>query len=262
MSFEIDRYAHLPSTIQRWDPRFKIAALGILIFLIALLQSLPLSFASLVIALLTFTLSGLPYRLAATGLKWLIYFLLPFFILLPMSFPTHAPLSVLGVTLAPEGLRLALLISVKAVAVVLLCYATFGSARFHHSMYALQKLRCPAFLIHMLLFTYRYIFVLIEEMRRMYKAMLSRGFQPRMNRHTLHILGYFVGNLLLRSIERTERIYKAMLSKGFDGEFHTLVTFQSKPVDWQKTLIFTALALLLWYGDHFGPFPRAIEAWY
>src|SRR4030065_721917 len=107
----------------------------------------------------------------------------------------------------------------------MLCYTAFGSARFHHSMYALQKLRCPTLLINMLLFSYRYVFVLLEEMRRMYDAMLARGFQPGTNRRTLTVLGHYVGCLLLRSLERTDRVYNAMLSKGLTGEFHCLVTF-------------------------------------
>ena len=168
----------------------------------------------------------------------------------------------LGLPFSWEGMRLAVLIITKAVAIVLTSYAVFGSARFDISMLAMQRLKCPSVLVQMLLFSYRYIFVFMEEMARMSTAMRVRGFVMGTNLYTLRVVGNFVGSLLVRSFERTERVYKAMLSKGYQGQLHTLVVFRSRPKDFFKAALVLAVAVLLLAGDFTGTFPEARQGWY
>jgi cobalt/nickel transport system permease protein len=92
--------------------------------------------------------------------------------------------------------------------------------------------------------------------------MSVRGFIPRTNGYTLHTFGNFVGTLLIRSFERTERVYKAMLSKGYQGEFHTLVTFKTDFNDWLKFGFIIILALALISIDISGGFIPAEHGWY
>ena len=155
-----------------------------------------------------------------------------------------------------------MLIVLKAVAIVLTAYAIFGSSRFDISMLALQRLKCPKIIVQMLLFTYRYVFVFIAEMRRMETAMRARGFVKKTDQRTLRVIGNFVGTLLIRSFERTERIYKAMLSKGYQGEFHSLVTFQSAGSDWAKAGVVSLIAVCLFGLDAMGIFNAAAQGWY
>lgn len=262
MPLDIDRFAHTASPLQRWDPRVKIASLMLLIFAIALLQTLPMAVAALLVGLAVMTASALPYHFVMHTMQWVILFLLPFFLILPFSYPGMADVHLLGLPFAWEGLRLAALIFIKALAIVLLSFAMFGSARFDLSMIALQRLKCPRMLVQMLLFTYRYTYTLLEEMQRMNTSMKARGFIAGTNAYTLLTYGNFVGTLLVRSFERTERIYKAMLSKGYTGEFHTLVQFSSGRSDYLKAAaaIMTAAGLLA--ADVGGIFAIAIEGWY
>ncbi|MDH5526973.1 MAG: cobalt ECF transporter T component CbiQ [Nitrospirota bacterium] len=262
MALDIDRYAHVESSVQRWDPRFKIFSLGILILCISLLKTLPMAAAALAIAALMLVVTGLPYHFISHGLNWVILFLLPFFLVMPFTYPGETSIHILGLGFALEGLRLASLIFIKAVAIVMTSYAIFGSARFDVSMIALQRLKCPTALVQMLLFTYRYIFVFMEEMKRMNTAMRVRGFVLRSNLYTLKVLGNFIGSLLVRSFERTERVYKAMLSKGYNGQFHTLVTFSAGAKDLVKAVLVIALAAGLVAGDLGGWFTQAAEGWY
>src|SRR3569623_1623500 len=124
MPLDIDRYAHVTSSLQRWDARVKIATLGLLVLSVAL-------------------------------------------IIMPLSFPGAATVHVLGMPFAWEGFRLALVIMLKAIAIVMIAYTMFGSSRFDVSMIALQRLKCPKAVVQMLLFTYRYVFVFLAEMQRM-----------------------------------------------------------------------------------------------
>ena len=262
MPLDIDRFSHLSSSLQRWDPRFKIFSLGLFVFGVALIKAIPLGAIALVIALLLVWMAGLPPHFVAGGVKWVILFLLPFLIIMPLSYPGESAMRLAGLPFAWEGLRLAVLIVLKAIAIVLTAYTIFGSSRFDISMLALQHLKCPKIIVQMLLFTYRYVFVFLAEMQRMETAMRARGFVKRTDKRTLHVIGNFIGTLLIRSFERTERIYKAMLSKGYQGEFHSLTKFNSDGSDWLKAAAVLTVAVLLIAVDLSGTFHPAVLAWY
>jgi cobalt/nickel transport system permease protein len=186
----------------------------------------------------------------------------PFFFILPFSYPGHTAFKVFGLSFAWEGLRYATLIFTKALAIVLLSFTVFGSSRFDVSMIAMQKLRCPKVIVQMLLFTYRYTYVFLEEMQRMHTSMLARGFVARTDGKTLKIFGNFVGTLLVRSFERTDRVYKAMLSKGYQGELHSMVKFNAVPADLLKTTFVLGLGIMLLVIDFGGWFNTAEHGWF
>lgn len=262
MPLDIDRFAHVASPLQRWDPRLKLASLGVLVIGIALMKTVPMGVAALLSALVLIGLAGLPSSFVLQGVKWVSVFLLPFLLIMPLSYPGEPAFHVLGLPFAWEGFRLAVLIVIKALAIVLCAYAMFGSSRFDISMIALQRLKCPKIIVQMLLFTYRYVFVFLAEMQRMDVAMRARGFIKRPDRRTMHVMGNFVGTLLVRSFERTERIYKAMLSKGYQGEFHTMVVFKADGKDTVKAVLVLSIAVLLLGVDLAGIFKIAEQGWY
>jgi len=262
MALDIDRFSHVESSLQRWDPRVKIFSLGLFIIAVSLLSSIPLAATALILAIVLLSKAQLPFHFVSHGVQFVSIFLLPIIIIMPLTYPGEAAFHVLGIPFAWEGLRLSIAIVLKALAIVITAYAIFGTSRFDVSMIALQRLKCPKIIVQMLLFTYRYIFVFIAEMKRMDTAMGARGFVKKANMYTLKVMGNFVGTLLVRSFERTERIYKAMLSKGYQGEFHTLVTFESSSKDFSKAAIVIVITLLLFTTDLLGPFPKAELAWY
>jgi cobalt/nickel transport system permease protein len=261
MALDIDRYAHLESPIQRWDARFKIAALLTLILALSVLSTIPGALAGLCVACGLLYLTNLPGDFVKGGLRWVLIFLVPFLIIMPASYPGEASFHLLGLPFAVPGFRLAVLIVIKAVAIVLTAYAIFGTSRFDIAMVALQHLRCPTVFVQMLLFTYRYIFVFLGELQRRDIAMKARGFVARPNAETLKVLGNFVGTLLVRSFERTDRIYKAMLSKGYDGEFRTLIVFRAQQRDRSKAAITATVIVCLIILDKSSLFHSAELGW-
>jgi cobalt/nickel transport system permease protein len=262
VALDIDRYHGVASPIQRWDPRFKIASLLTLMFSIALVKSIALVLAGLMVAMGLLLLSRIPLDFVFQGLKWIVLFLMPFFAILPLTYPGETQFHLLGLPFAMEGLRLSALIVIKAVAIVLIAYTIFGSRRFDINMIALQRLKCPPVFVQMILFSYRYIFLFMEEMERMDTAMKARGFVKKANLYTLKMMGNFIATLLIRSFERTERIYKAMLSKGYQGNFHTLVEFRAESGDFVKTALALVIAIALFGVDMTALFPRAELAWF
>jgi cobalt/nickel transport system permease protein len=81
---------------------------------------------------------------------------------------------------------------------------------------ALESLRVPRLFVLIAAFTYRYLFVILEEVGRMRAALAARAYRPR---HLLHVgpLGRVATALFLRTYARGERVYLAMLARGYDG---------------------------------------------
>ncbi|NEP85179.1 MAG: cobalt ECF transporter T component CbiQ, partial [Okeania sp. SIO3B3] len=74
----------------------------------------------------------------------------------------------------------------------------------------------PPLLADMTLLSYRYLFEMGDDLRRMQIATRLRGFEGRkLNAHTLRTYAALAGSLLVRSYERSERIYQAMVLRGY-----------------------------------------------
>lgn len=101
------------------------------------------------------------------------------------------------------------LLSVQAVLVMI------HSTDFYKLCRALTRMGIPSIFAAQLMFVYRYLFVLIDEAVSMDRARRARSYGRR--HYSLRMYGIFVGQLLLRTVSRSKRIYNAMLSRGFDG---------------------------------------------
>ncbi len=82
---------------------------------------------------------------------------------------------------------------------------------------ALRMLKVPRIFVLQLLLTYRYIYVLTEEVSRMVRAYSLRAPGQKGIHHDSW--GSFLGQLLLRTFERAERVYESMILRGFSGEY-------------------------------------------
>ena len=120
-----------------------------------------------------------------------------------------------------------------------------GTMKFNTTIKALETLKVPAKLTQLITFTYRYIFVLIEEVQTMSRSLTSRGFGERLSMHTLTTIAKLIGTLFVRSHERAERVYHAMASRGYEGNLHTLVEFKMCRMDIAKAATLMALAIAL-----------------
>jgi len=159
---------------------------------------------------------------------------------------SETSLATLGpVPSAEDGRRLALVIGLKANAIVLsvaVLLAGLDSVTLGH---ALGHLKMPQKLIHLLLFTVRYLDVLDREYVRLRAAMKVRGFRPRVNWHTYRTIGHLVGMLLVRSLDRSERVVAAMKCRGFRGRFYLLdhFAFSARDIGF-TTLVLASVSLL------------------
>lgn len=83
---------------------------------------------------------------------------------------------------------------------------------------ALRRIHIPGLIVTLLLLTYRYIAVMLEEVGIMSEAYHLRA--P--NQKGIHISawGSFLGQLLLRSMDRADELYQSMQLRGFKDEFY------------------------------------------
>jgi cobalt/nickel transport system permease protein len=105
---------------------------------------------------------------------------------------------------------------------------------------AMGRLGCPDVLAMTIALTFRYIFVIRDEFKRM---MLARSLRTR--RHSvmadLRAMGHLSGGLLIRSFERAERVYAAMLLRGYDGRVRILDEARFTGNDAMFVLIFAGI---------------------
>ncbi len=242
---EIDRYAYLDSPFHSWDPRVKLISISILLISIVSIDNLLMAVFGLSIAIVLVILSKIPLHFVFIHLRWALLFILFFFIVMPLTVGGEKEISFYFVNISLRGLKLAALIGLRAISAVLLIFPMIGTTRFNLTIKALQKLKVPGKIVQLIMFAYRYIFVLLEEIRRMTTAAESRLFKKKTDFYTLGVTGNLMGMLFVRGLERTRNVYNAMVSRGYKGSLKTWDKFQLSKADFLKAaaIIIPAIAL-------------------
>jgi cobalt/nickel transport system permease protein len=207
----------VPGWLGSVDPRLRIvvaSVYAIAVVACSRLDVLALAFAYSVVLLLA---ARLPLRRTLTRMAAMDGFILFMLAILPFSVPGDAVFTIWGLTASWQGIALAVEIALTANAVVLALLVLVGTMEPVTLGHALHALKMPEKLVHLLMFSIRYIGVLREEYLRLRIAMKVRGFRPGTNWHTYRSFGYLVGMMLVRAVERSERILGAMKCRGFSG---------------------------------------------
>ena len=123
---------------------------------------------------------------------------------------------VLGLSLSTRGLWAMWAILAKATLGVAASIVLASTTSTTELLRGLERLRVPALFVAICGFMIRYTDVLLDELRRMRIARMSRGHDPRWLWQTRAIAAT-AGTLFVRSFERGERVHVAMLSRGYQG---------------------------------------------
>lgn len=214
--------SHHSSLIDRIDPRTRIIAAFALAITIVLCNKLIALGIALSIAIGYLVTAQLLQRALFLRILALNLFLLFFVTLLPFTVGGTPLFTIGNLVASQEGLLQAIRIGLKANAVVITLLALVGSMNATLLGHALASLHMPRKLVHLLLFTVRYLGVINREYLRMRDAMKTRAFVLKSNLHTLRSIGFLLGMLLVKSLERSERVMNAMKCRGYTGEFYLL----------------------------------------
>ncbi|MGQ9572032.1 MAG: cobalt ECF transporter T component CbiQ [Dehalococcoidia bacterium] len=152
-----------------------------------------------------------------------------------------------GWTASEQGLVAVLTIFAKSWLAVTAAVILTATTPALELLRAMRTLAVPRLLVATVSFMYRYLFVIVEEAKRLLRARDSRsasleghkcggGFAWRAG-----VLGQMIGSLSLRSYERSERVYAAMQARGYDGEPRFLWDNA-----WRLAEIMVALAVALY----------------
>ncbi|MDD1770766.1 MAG: cobalt ECF transporter T component CbiQ [Methanomassiliicoccales archaeon] len=201
---DVDQFAQA-SRFFRIDARVKLICTVGLAVVAALLTSfwaIALLFAFVVLMTIV---SGLPARHLLRNYAYALVFIL---------FATLTMLLTSGVEAAAA---MFMRISASVLALILLVATT----PFFQLLEALHALHMPRILCSLIMFTYRFIFVLLEEVSHMNLARKARGFEGGRNvldREAFGTLSATMGMAFVRAYSRASNIYDALLSRGYSGE--------------------------------------------
>lgn len=208
--------------LRQVDPRLRVLAVGVFAVAVVTLESFVALGFALALAVAALIHVRLPMGRTIKQVVTVDTFMIFVVISLPFTTPGETAFTLLGFPATWEGIGDGFRIALKANAIVLAMLTLVGTIGPVELGHTLARLRVPAMLVHLLLFTIRYIEVLHAEYQRLRIAMRTRGFRARTDMHTLRTFGYLIGMLLIRALDRSERIMQAMRCRGFNGTFPLL----------------------------------------
>jgi cobalt/nickel transport system permease protein len=205
------------SPVHRLDPRAKLLGLAS-VTLVAV--STPLhAWPAYVACALTLILVARVARIGPRVLWSRARVVLPLVVFVAVFVPFvrgGEQVSVGPVSVSEAGLATLATVSVKATIGTLSAVLLGATTSFPDVLHGLERLRAPRLLVLIAGFMYRYLFVIVDETRRMRTALAARAYRPR---HVLEAaaIGRVVISMFLRTFDRGERVYVAMLARGYGG---------------------------------------------
>ena len=237
------------STIHQIDPRFRVLFASLYSIVVALSRDFTILTAAIVVSSLLVALARLSGREVMKRLLAVNIFILLLWLILPVTFHGAVAFKLGPLPVYSDGISMALQITLKSNAIVLALIAMIATMNFSILGYVLNWFRMPDKIVHLLLMTYRYVFLIEQEYQRLVRAARMRGFQPGTNLLTYKTYASIVGMLLVRSTLRADRVYKAMLCRGFQRKFYCLHEFETGGREWVFAIIMSGIILFMVYTE-------------
>ena len=214
---EIDALAAEDSPIHRIHPLCKL--LVTVSYIDAVVSFPKYDFTGLVVMvlypILLFQAAGIPVRTCFYKLRVVLPLVCAVGLVNP--FLDHTPWMKLGNFTVTGGMVSMVTLMLKGVFSLMASFLLIATTPIDALCAALRKLHVPSILTTLLLLTYRYIGVMLEEVTIMTEAYKLRA--PGQKGIHISAWGSFLGQLLLRSMDRAQELYGSMLLRGFRGEF-------------------------------------------
>ena len=240
------------SVIHQLDPRIRVGFTSAYAFVVALSYQFTVLvtavvFSTILIGVARVSIVDVLKRMAVVNALILLLWLL-----LPFTFQGDVLTHIGSFTIYRPGVTLAAQITLKSNAILLAFIALIATMSFATLGHALYRIGVPEKIVHLLLMTYRYVFVIEKEYLRLLRAAKIRGFRPGTNANTYRTYSYVVGMLFVRAAARAERVHQAMLCRGFKGKFYSLQEFQIGSASWIFAIMMTAIMVGLVLMEHSG----------
>jgi len=227
------------------DPRLRVTGATVYALIVAVSHDYVALAVALILSLTMAMTARLDMREVFHRLTAPFLFLLLLWAVLPWSYEGTPFFKIGPVVFSKAGLHFCLQISVKTMSLLIAFMALLATMTIDTLGHTLSRLRLPDKLVYLLLITYRYVFVLEQEYRRLTRAMKIRSFHPKTNLHSYRTYAYLVGMLFVRASVRAQRVYSAMICRGFSGRFISLRVYPHHPRNVCFTVALSFLLILL-----------------
>ena len=147
----------------------------------------------------------------------------------------------------------ALLLLLRSLLSAYTAIALLSTTPFPALLRGLERLGVPPFLLMVLHFVYRYLFLLVDQAQAMMRARRCRAPQPRGRTSLWKASAGALAVLFARSYGRAERIHHAMLARGFQGHFPVLAEASTPQREWLWLLATITLAVAIQLAARFWP---------
>lgn len=238
------------SLIHRTDPRLRLVFAIAYSFAVATSNRFPTLIAAMMISFLLIGLARLNLREVAGRLAIINGLILFLWVVLPLTFEGDPLFTIGPFSITRPGVVLSAKITLKSNAILLAFISLIATSSLSTLGHAMNCMRIPEKLVHLLLLTYRYVFVIEQEYLRLSRAAKIRCFRPKTDMHTYKTYAYFIGMLFVRASDRADRVHQAMLCRGFRGKFYCLSEFSFTRTDFLWAVVMTGtligLEILEW----------------
>lgn len=210
-------FDNIPKWALTWESRAKLIAAVIYIFGTISLTTPLFAFISFSCSLI----AALSMRLSVVSLLKRYLLIAPFILLMTIPLVLGG-----GLPLEAERISFASLIILKAITSMTVMTIILTTQSSDDFMNSLAHLKVPPVMITILLLSYRYVFLFLDDIQKMQLAVKTRLFTGGISIRKLKVYGQLTGSLLVRSFDRSDKVYNAMASRCFTG---TLKFGQKQP---------------------------------
>ncbi len=242
---EMDELSALDTPIHRLHPLVKLLSTIAYIFTVVSFDKYAFSgLAAMVLyPVLLFALTGIPVRTCFHKLRIVLPLVCAVGIVNPF-FDREIMLRVSNLAIS-GGVISMLTLMMKGVFSLMASFLLIATTSMDDICMALRKLHVPNVIVTLLLLTYRYVSVMIENVSIMTDAYHLRA--PGQKGIHVSAWGSFVGQLLLRSMDQATELYQSMVLRGYNGEFTYAQAKKCTPGDIVYLLAAVGAFLLLRY---------------
>lgn len=224
-----------------WEARAKLVAAIFFIFGVISLQTTIFALLAFLIVFSVALLMGLSF----------VFLLGRYLLIAPFILLMTIPLVIgSGFPLDPERVSFASLIILKAVTAMTIMTILLHTQTQDQFINSLAHLKVPSIVITILLLSYRYVFLFIDDIQKMQLALKTRFFKGGIGIKSLKTYSHLTGFLLLKSLDRSENVYNAMAARGFNGSLRFGIARSLNKRDFYKTTLSLFIIITLLTIEH------------
>lgn len=240
---EMDSLAALQSPVHALNPAAKLFITILYILLTVSFNKYDLSGLSIMVLypVFMFQLSGIPVSTCFRKLRVVLPLVCAVGLFNPIF--DHTPMLRIGTLIVTGGVISMLTLMLKGIFCLMASFILAATTGIDSLCAALRRLHVPQFIVTLLLLTFRYIGVMMDEVSVMTTAYKLRA--PGEKGIRFSAWGSFLGQLLLRSMDRAGELYESMQLRGFAGEFRYAERRRAVPADYLFTVLCAAALILL-----------------